>query len=731
MVWPDGRVVMQRPAKPLTAVRFRFGPPNVKMNNSLKKHIEKDLVLIGGGHSHLNVLKSFSMNKIDGLRITLISDVYETPYSGMLPGFIENDYSLEDIQIDLYKICFHGNFRFINCKVNNIDGNKNLIYFKDRPPLSFDYLSINIGINNDTKKIKNAEKFALRLKPISKINYNEITNNLKGKKLGIIGSGPAGVEISLALKKRYNDIDIILFTGKRGLLGNYSNSSKNSILKKLSEANIKVIFKDEVVEINKNKIVTKSSKIYLIDKAILSTNGVPPNWLKKTNLKLSQNGFIQTNDKLQTNFNHIFAAGDIIRFSDKDLTKSGVYAVKSGLILTKNIRRFILKKSLINYNPQKYYLSIIGLSNGKALAYKYNLHLTSKFILSLKKYIDLNFINKFKLYNKINYKKNFMECKGCASKINLETLKFSLPKNIIMSSEDASQITKGSQYVNSIDMITSIVTDPFLLGKISANHALSDIYASFAKPVSSLMILQLPKSSNKVHAEDLKQIQEGAQLVLNENSCVLSGGHTMIGEDENPVIGFSIVGKIFKKSPNQIKNKDVVILTEKLGTGIIFAGVNSNTISSKYIKNVTNQLERGNIKLGKIINQITPLEATDITGYGLGNHLINLIDRNKHIKGITILKDKIKLFEGVLECLQKNVNSSFYEQNFSYGKNKILFKNCDLINRIFFDPQTVGGIAFIISQNSYLKIKKILEKNKIIFSKIGYVNNSHSHLRVI
>ena len=116
-----------------------------------------------------------------------------------------------------------------------------------------------------------------------------------------------------------------------------------------------------------------------------------------------------------------------------------------------------------------------------------------------------------------------MDCKGCASKVNLTTLKSSLPKNITEPSEDASQITKGSEYVNSIDMITSIVSDPFLLGKISANHALSDIYASFAKPLSALMILQLPKSSHKVHSEDLKQIQEGAKLVLNENSCILSG----------------------------------------------------------------------------------------------------------------------------------------------------------------------------------------------------------------
>ena len=129
------------------------------------------------------------------------------------------------------------------------------------------------------------------------------------------------------------------------MLKNYSNSSKNSILKNLTDANINVIFKDEVSEVSKNKIVTKSSKVYLIDKAILSTNGVPPQWLKKTNLLLSREGFIQTNNKLQTNFNHIFASGDIINFSYKSLTKSGVYAVKSGLILTKNIRNFILKKS--------------------------------------------------------------------------------------------------------------------------------------------------------------------------------------------------------------------------------------------------------------------------------------------------------------------------------------------------------------------------------------------------
>ena len=89
-------------------------------------------------------------------------------------------------------------------------------------------------------------------------------------------------------------------------------------------------------------------------------------------------------------------------------------------------------------------------------------------------------------------------------------------------------------------------------------------------------------------------------------------------KDDNPVVGFSIVGKTFKKPNNKINNKDLVILTEKLGTGIIFAGVNSNAISSNYIREVSNQLENGNVKLGNILYQIKPLEATDITGYGLG-----------------------------------------------------------------------------------------------------------------
>ena len=137
--------------------------------------MKKDLILIGGGHANLQVLKSFILKPLKGLRITLISNVYETPYSGMLPGFLENIYNLDDIFFDLYKICHQGQFRFIKSSVTGIKASQNLIEFKDRPPLHFNYLSINIGIGSNKSNIINSDRYALTLKPISQINYIEIT----------------------------------------------------------------------------------------------------------------------------------------------------------------------------------------------------------------------------------------------------------------------------------------------------------------------------------------------------------------------------------------------------------------------------------------------------------------------------------------------------------------------------------------------------------------------------
>ena len=170
---------------------------------------------------------------------------------------------------------------------------------------------------------------------------------------------------------------------------------------------------------------------------------------KKIRYYLNRNNFIIVNNKFQTNYNYVFAAGDIVDFNNQNLSKSGVFAVKSGKPLAKSIRRFIQKKVAVPFKFNKHYLSIIGLSNGLAIATKYNFTFTSRFSFLLKKLIDQQFVKKFnnlnlgnnytfknlfKIFNVIIQKNNGnitghqMQCRGCAAKVDFNSLKTTLPK---------------------------------------------------------------------------------------------------------------------------------------------------------------------------------------------------------------------------------------------------------------------------------------------------------------
>ena len=303
---------------------------------------------------------------------------------GMLPGHIEGLYSWRDVNIDLYKLSIYGNLGFINDEVKNINGYEKKIYFNQRPHIKFDYLSINIGIESDFSKISGAKIHAVPLKPISRINYNFFQNTSNFKDIAIIGAGAAGVEVSLALRKSKKNVNITLFSGKNGVLPEYGKRASAKIKRILMNSNIKIVENDPVKIINKKFIITFKKIKYSIDKAILATNGRAPDWLRNTDLKLCEKGFIETNNYFQTNFDYVFASGDIINFANKNLPKAGVYAVKSGIILSKNIRKRILRKKLLKYKPQNYYLTLIGLANNKALGHKYGFSKINKLILQLK-----------------------------------------------------------------------------------------------------------------------------------------------------------------------------------------------------------------------------------------------------------------------------------------------------------------------------------------------------------
>ncbi len=713
-----------------------------------KNIIKKDLVLIGAGHANIEVIKYIGKLKLEGLRITLISNNYCTTYSGMVPGYIEGVYNWNEINIDLIKLSIQFNVNVIIGEILEISAKENRIFLKKRPPVEFDYLSINLGIVSNIKNIYGAKENAFFLKPISEIK-NTVFSILKSqsKNIVIVGGGAAGVEVSLALKERFNKSkikkNIILISKNSTLMQNYpvdvSNSLKNELIKK----NINIILNSNVTRINKTEVEINGSSKLKSSCTILATDAQAPEIVKKSDLKVSKKGFISVSDTLQTkNHLNIFAVGDIADIDNQKLVKAGVYAVRQADTLKRNLERIYKNKKLVKFVPQEAYLSIVGITNGKALANKYFLTLKGSALWSLKKYIDKKFIKKYtdfsnnSVLNTDNKSKEpseyAMQCGGCGSKIPQTILEKIFIKNFREGSFDSNEIKGEKNLVHTIDIISSVIDDLYLLGRIAAKHSLNDLIASNSNLISAQMMLGIPLALSKIQERDIYQLKEGANTIFNELGKKISGGHSYSLEEGKCTIGFSLIGKrnpILKKEKKS-KEKLKIYMTGKIGTALVMAGIKNKIIPGEFYNEVINEMTASNLLIYQLFKKHKIRNITDISGFGLVSHLKNLLLRNKVFKGANIYLDKVLMLEGAKLAMENDLTSSLtYSNKDSINNTLHIIANDKKYLNILFDPQTAGGFLFIINNKN--KIIQDFKNNNITFSEIGNVSFSHDKIKVL
>ena len=228
--------------------------------------ILRDIVLIGGGHSHVGVLKSFGMNPIPGVRLTLICTDMHTPYSGMLPGYVAGHYDYDEVHIDLSRLASFAGARLYRDEVIGIDRANQKVICKTRPAVPYDQLSINIGSTPQLQGVPGAAEHAVAVKPIRNFNdrwlqlLERVKTHLGKTTIAVVGAGAGGVELLLAMQFRLrneltklgrnpDELTFHLLTSSDTILPTHNAGVRSRFDAVLAQRGVQVHRKSEVTQV--------------------------------------------------------------------------------------------------------------------------------------------------------------------------------------------------------------------------------------------------------------------------------------------------------------------------------------------------------------------------------------------------------------------------------------------------------------------------------------------------
>jgi len=368
------------------------------------------VVLLGVGHTNAHVLRMWKMNPISDANLVCVSNFPVATYSGMMPGVLAGQYPIEDMEIDLVRLCRSAGARLVIADVNGLDVEKQELRFADRPPLRFDQLSIGVGsvptfegveVTSDESlfAIKPMQTFLSRLE--SRLNEFDKKTEVR---VSIVGGGIGSIETALCLKQKLLSEGrahaISLVTRGSTIGKGLERSTQKLIETQLEQKGIELVTGRSVIEINAGSIRLDTQKLVETDMIIWGTGAVAPQVLDALPIDKDDQGFIATRPTLQSiNSDAIYAVGDSGTIIGNETDKAGVFAVRQGPILWQNIRNQIDgDRRLAPYEPQRDYLKLINTADGKSIAQRKGKGFYAKWCFWLKDRIDRKFMEMYQDY---------------------------------------------------------------------------------------------------------------------------------------------------------------------------------------------------------------------------------------------------------------------------------------------------------------------------------------------
>ncbi|WP_298909070.1 selenide, water dikinase SelD [uncultured Aliiroseovarius sp.] len=695
--------------------------------------LTKDLVMIGGGHAHALVLRMWGMKPLAGARLTLINPAPTAPYSGMLPGHIAGHYTREALDIDLIRLARFAGARLVIGHATTIDPVAKTVTVEGGREIGYDVASIDIGIHAQMPDIPGFSEHACGAKPLDVYAakwqgfLQAVAEGEAAPHVAVIGAGVAGVELALAMSHALRDRadrKVHLIEAGDDITAR-AKAARGPLRAALRDLGVALHVKASVARIDADRVVLADGATLDSQFTVGTAGAFAHGWLQETDLPLTPDGFIPVGPDFQVpGYDGLFAVGDCAEMLHDPRPKAGVFAVRAAPVLAQNLRAALAGGAMTPFKPQADYLKLISMGGKRALAEKWGRAVALPGLWRWKDHIDQKFMQKFRGYPAMAQAPEPREralggdavdavplCGGCGSKVApgslsqaLSKLDQPMPDEVLTGPGDDAAVVRvgGAVQVLTTDHLRAFTEDPGLLARITANHAMGDIWAMGAVPKTAMLSVILPRMSATLQSRTMDEVLAQISAFLADEQVALIGGHSSMGAEMT--IGVSMTG-LLPEGAQALTTAgaqpgDRLILTRPIGSGTLLAGEMQGRADGRDVARLMQNMARSQGDEARLL-QPYATAMTDVTGFGLAGHLMAIC----RASGVSAALDlaSIPTHPGAEALADGGVRSTIHGANRDAAP---VFGAEGAKGLLLHDPQTAGGFLATVPERD---VQAVLE----------------------
>lgn len=686
----------------------------------------RQVVLIGSGHAHVQVLRRQLMSPLPDAHLTVVVDRPLAVYSGMVPGVVSGQYEVHEVEIDARPLARRAGARFIVSRVTDIDPVTRRIHLSGRPPLTFDLASINVGATVRGLDTPGVREHAIPTRPIAAL-IDQLDARLADspEHVVIVGAGAGGVELAFCIQVRLRRLGltptVTLLSGSARPLPGRPPRVGQAVLRAAAARGIHVRAGSRAASVQSDSVTLSSGERLRSDLTLWVSGAGAHAWVRDSMLPTDERGFVRVQDDLRVvGSDSLFAVGDCAALESwPEIPKAGVYAVRQGPVLADNLRALLDGQQPAPYRPQRDFLTLLNLGDGTAIGARWGRALTGASMWRLKDRIDRGFMERFQTLGPHGERlapfsvgmptmaEMELVCGGCAAKVGQTPLQQALSRlpeppsdpDVIMGAAEAEDVVAfrhaGTTVVGNFDAFMAFTDDPWLVGRVGALNAVSDLQAKGTRPRYAMAAVTIPRSAPQ--EETLFQVLSGIRAALDPLGVPLLGGHTMLGEALS--VGLHVTGFAEEEMWAQadLRPGDRLILTRPLGTGVLWNADMTGDAAGQWMSAVEAEMIRGNAGAMEVAKRHVIRGATDVTGFGLAGHVASMALASGLSARLWL--DALPAYPGTAALFAAGRRSTAHEENRRVLST--MAAAAELAGHpqwpLLFDPQTAGGLLLGVS----------------------------------